>query len=855
MNTSEMLLEQSLRDSPSTADLRYRMRMRNGESKKTARPSSAGDLGVGPRVGHRGASAEDLPVCAMFSQEFVRMKQNLPFSRPVSAYARTPEQQKAATLAESEGYTVTDRLHIRNDKIGFIQDGQRFPWQESRAQMANVRALPMAQKLSSFKELPAEEELATEVETALDGVYQSYFPVSRLWTLRDEGRLMTEVESANVQGQRGGEITFTTGQMPGWRVRETNLMQLMTLLRRTCSLNDEALDKLRPQLISLAEDANPIISRGRFFAIMDIMLSQVGVQGNDADTMERMSRVFNTSGDLRLTFHEMLDGLAILLGGAAEQKFELFFLMYQHVDPRRVGSGALLDRQNGQTGQTHAAASQFCVYKMMTEINRQIIDPILGHTGLEGKFWRKKAAEEISSFVEDMRYSGHEMLTFAQLWNGLSTPRRHRSWLVELIGMDQIQLIETGVDTGAWKIAFGTTAETEKSLRTHGTAIMAANRTRSKSISTHMDREAAVERARAAAAHMENAEARRRKKTNPRPQSVRKKESMSFRRNIKGQKPLHKGAATLEEAKRASAAAQGKGRAVSDRTANSGGNEMRKDLSGEESAHSAAVPLYTIALRAAAKAKDEVESGGVTWEFDAALPKPAGQQGLKQLRWKRFDPVTEMTCESAFQANTHHVTMSSATWLLGEEFVRHEGDGAAVINFLPEATQFEGDDWFGMVLVNKRSGRRRRVRRIYRLDLGEANDDQLANIVANIAIVARINTEGCMPREALLDALTAQELTLYQARRRLGLVHDAEKSQQLTRNQVKETFSIIFEQSNAGGMADVLVVLKELRARMQAIVRAMHSPKRQPTVPASKLLWQEDLQDEGGESTKPAGTK
>ena len=114
--------------------------------------------------------------------------------------------------------------------------------------MAKVRGLPMAQNLSSFKELPAETEVAAEVENALDAVYQSYFPVSRLWLLRDEGRLMTEVDAAHIQAQRGGEITFTTGQMPGWRVRETNLMQLMTLLRRTCSLNDTALDKLRPQV-------------------------------------------------------------------------------------------------------------------------------------------------------------------------------------------------------------------------------------------------------------------------------------------------------------------------------------------------------------------------------------------------------------------------------------------------------------------------------------------------------------------------------------------------------------------------------------------------------------------------------
>jgi hypothetical protein len=83
------------------------------------------------------------------------------------------------------------------------------------------------------------------------------------------------------------------------------------------------------------------------------------------------------------------------------------------------------------------------------------------------------------------------------------------------------------------------------------------------------------------------------------------------------------------------------------------------------------IVLQTVALRAAAKAKEEVDEGGVTWEYDSALPKPAAQQGPKALRWKRFDPTTEMTIEAAFQANTNIVTLSSATWLLGEEFVRY----------------------------------------------------------------------------------------------------------------------------------------------------------------------------------------
>jgi hypothetical protein len=64
------------------------------------------------------------------------------------------------------------------------------------------------------------------------------------------------------------ESTWSTGQMPGWRQRETNLMQLLTLLRRTCSLSEHSLERTKHHLISLADEANPIINKARFFAIM-----------------------------------------------------------------------------------------------------------------------------------------------------------------------------------------------------------------------------------------------------------------------------------------------------------------------------------------------------------------------------------------------------------------------------------------------------------------------------------------------------------------------------------------------------------------------------------------------------------
>ena len=182
MDVSEVLLAQNLRESPSTDDLRVRLRRQGGQSRLAPRPSSAGSLGVGPQVGHRGMGTEELPVCAMFSQQFTRMKMNVPYVRPQSGYARTESQIKQAALAESEGYTVTaQKTEIRNDKIGFIQGGMRFPWQLKREQIASVRELPMAKSLASFKELPAEAKIAAEVDMSLEHVYQSYFPVSRLW--------------------------------------------------------------------------------------------------------------------------------------------------------------------------------------------------------------------------------------------------------------------------------------------------------------------------------------------------------------------------------------------------------------------------------------------------------------------------------------------------------------------------------------------------------------------------------------------------------------------------------------------------------------------------------------------------
>ena len=97
----------------------------------------------------------------------------------------------------------------------------------------------------------------------------------------------------------------------------------------------------------------------------------------------------------------------------------------------------------GSKGQKHAAASHYCVYRMMTEINRQLLDPIMEQTGLEKKLWKKNVAEEVKAFVDDVRCSGHTMLTFSQLWEEMNKNVRKRPWLLSLIAIDQLEMVSS----------------------------------------------------------------------------------------------------------------------------------------------------------------------------------------------------------------------------------------------------------------------------------------------------------------------------------------------------------------------------------------------------------------------------
>ena len=153
--------ELSIAPSLSTEDVRQRLRAQGGQTRAATRPSSAAAMGVGPGVGQRGTTTRGGPpgVAAAHAEQFVRMKRSTRSSRPHSADSRLSlAQQAELAQAQAEGWTVSERMHIKNDAIGFIQDGRRFPWQEDRAANNHLKEIsPHLATHSSFQELPADE--------------------------------------------------------------------------------------------------------------------------------------------------------------------------------------------------------------------------------------------------------------------------------------------------------------------------------------------------------------------------------------------------------------------------------------------------------------------------------------------------------------------------------------------------------------------------------------------------------------------------------------------------------------------------------------------------------------------------
>jgi hypothetical protein len=155
---------------------------------------------------------------------------------PLDASGRQVSQREAErTEGVPEGWTDVGRCHIHNRQIGVVHGGKKFPWEQDRSTLvqtmerlteaanataqtlrsgASSASLPAANRseggapdggvpgpppAAPVMELPHQKEMAERVEKILAGVHASYFPLSRMWDLRDDNRLMDCVIPAHIR--------------------------------------------------------------------------------------------------------------------------------------------------------------------------------------------------------------------------------------------------------------------------------------------------------------------------------------------------------------------------------------------------------------------------------------------------------------------------------------------------------------------------------------------------------------------------------------------------------------------------------------------------------------------------------
>jgi hypothetical protein len=198
--------------SPSQEDLRRTFRAQGGMTRKGQRPSSASSVGIAGHISSRDAEVNEFARMRHAGTGGARLS-----GVPLDINGRQISQREVERAqGVPPGWTAAGRGHINNLALGFVHGGKQFPWIEDRHNMEEVRerltevARSAAATLNSsggrgsgglddttvslppsLVELPLEKEEADRVEKALNGVHQSYFPVSRLWDLRDDNRLMS----------------------------------------------------------------------------------------------------------------------------------------------------------------------------------------------------------------------------------------------------------------------------------------------------------------------------------------------------------------------------------------------------------------------------------------------------------------------------------------------------------------------------------------------------------------------------------------------------------------------------------------------------------------------------------------
>ena len=102
------------------------------------------------------------------------------------------------------------------------------------------------------------------------------------------------------------------------------------MLRRQMTLGAEEIARIRRIFVSLTDSADPSITFGRFLAV----LKAIGISGEgeaELDFFAKLYKVFDSDGNGKVEFTELIDGLHLLSEGSAKEKLQMYFNMFATV--------------------------------------------------------------------------------------------------------------------------------------------------------------------------------------------------------------------------------------------------------------------------------------------------------------------------------------------------------------------------------------------------------------------------------------------------------------------------------------------------------------------------------------------
>jgi hypothetical protein len=235
------------------------VRRREGVSRCAERPASAKHIGV------QGADQFRPPRQRTARPASAGQRSSSKFNVPAK---RIDRFELADSDKIDQQLLLVTRGRKPRDVSGLIVADREFTWALCR----RGRPGSSTRDMLDARKKPADKSRELSVGRTLEKVKEDYFPVSRLWSLRDKAA--AESVSSGFARASGGSFVVHKGQHAKHRARSTALLGRVSVLKRQVAVADDKLSRIRREFVSLSNRTNPRINFPTFIGVSSLWLPE-----------------------------------------------------------------------------------------------------------------------------------------------------------------------------------------------------------------------------------------------------------------------------------------------------------------------------------------------------------------------------------------------------------------------------------------------------------------------------------------------------------------------------------------------------------------------------------------------------